>query len=132
MNMKAAVKYQLNEFKYSVIIYYIVIACIMTFTFIMFFATKSQSESNGFEVATLIFLFVCGLNSFKENFRFFLQNGSSRKKLFVSQMLSMLVVSAGMSVVDRGICLVGQGVSSLSDKFTYRGFLDLIYTSHAD
>ena len=132
MNMKAAVKYQLNEFKYSVIIFYIVIASILTFTFILLFATRSPGETNGFELATLLFLFVCGSNSFKENFRFFLQNGSSRKKLFDSQMLSMLVVAVGMSVIDRGICVVGQGVASISGKSTYRGILEIVYSSHAD
>lgn len=58
-----------------------------------------QGTTNGLEVSAFIFLFVIGLNTFKENFGMFLQNGVSRKTIFAGKLLSTCAVCAIMAVV---------------------------------
>ena len=57
-------------------------------------------SSSGLEAASMIFLFVAGLNSFRVPFLFFLVNGVSRKTMYKSTIISFTIVSAIMAVVD--------------------------------
>jgi len=134
MNMRAALTYHLDQFKRAAGIFYLVIV-LLNVTFLIpliLFASSSviQVDSNGFETATMIFLFVCGLNLFKTNFRFFLQNGCSRKKLLLSQVLSVLIIAAGMALIDRVISLILQGIASATGRLSTQGLFQMIYTSH--
>ena len=55
---------------------------------------------NGLELTSMIFLFVAGLNSFKEDFLFFSANGISRKTQFYGFVASTIPVVLIMSVID--------------------------------
>ena len=76
------------------------------------------SSVNG---ASVIFLFVCGLNAFKEDFCFFLQNGVSRKTQFSATCIAFLPVALLMAVVDSLMTAL------FSTLFSYEGILGLIY-----
>jgi hypothetical protein len=103
MNIKTAVKYQIYEFKKPFLIYYFIIYMI----FALFFLSTSPLIRNGadvnlggMEAASMIFIFVSGLNSFKETFRMFIQNGLSRKTLFISFVCGIIPISAFMALID--------------------------------
>lgn len=99
MKLKSAFKYQLYEFKKPMQIYYLVIYLL----FIFFGISTLSSINNGFggmEYASIVFIFICGLNSFKDDFKMFLQNGLSRKTLFISFTYSMVLVSVIMALID--------------------------------
>ncbi len=103
MKLKAAFKYQLSGMKRPVIIYYLVIYCIFILMIVQQASMRGESfkiSSSGMETATLIFLFITGLNSFKGTFQLFLANGISRKTMFKSYVTSLLPLAAGMAAID--------------------------------
>lgn len=128
MNIQAALKYRLYDSKKSIIIFYTVILCLL---FLLFASTitidTSTGSANGLETATAFFLFVFGLNSFKEAFRLFMQNGISRRTIYVSQLLTALIVCAGMSFIDNVILLVNKSILAVDKKLSYMGIFEFIY-----
>jgi hypothetical protein len=74
MQTKASFRYQLNDLKKPVMVYYFVLALVMIFLFLGIGLVISVAEDSGsisststgfsgLELGTIIFLFVCGLNS---------------------------------------------------------------------
>lgn len=55
---------------------------------------------SGVEISTVIFLFVCGLNSFKSNFYFAKSNGISRKTFIKGLLISSIPIALVMSIID--------------------------------
>lgn len=102
MKLKTALKYQLFEYKKSVIIFYIIVLLVTTlFTSITYVGDNGTFTSNsGIVLSSMIFLFVAGLNSFKETFGMMMQNGISRKVMFVSRLISMAVISTVMALIN--------------------------------
>lgn len=104
MSIKSAVKYQFIEMKKAVMVYYAVIYAIYILLIVslgLYVSGEVDGNSiGGMEFSTVIFIFILGLNSFKESFRMFLQNGLSRKTLFKSFILSATFVSIFMAFVD--------------------------------
>ena len=96
----------IKSFKYSVFsnkkpilgFYAVVIALYLVFIVTSFFI--SGGSISGMDMASLVFLFVFGITSFKENFYMLLQNGVSRKNMFLGTVLSLLVVSVFVAVAD--------------------------------
>lgn len=102
MSMKTAIRYQIWEAKKSLLIYYGVIYAIFVVSIIAITSLGPEMGGTigGFETASMIFLFIAGLNSFKETFRLFLQNGLSRKTLFISFIFSIIPIAVFMSAID--------------------------------
>jgi len=101
MNIKAAVKYRLWDTKRPLLIFYSIIYTIMAASIIAVTNLGDHVLSfSGFEFASMIFIFVLELNSFKEPFLMFLQNGLSRKTLFQSFVISIVPVSGLLAVID--------------------------------
>lgn len=102
MSMKASIKYQIMDFKKGLFWYYILLVLMMAFSCIMGNYTNSfKTNSDGeFIFMTTIFVFIAGLNSFKEIFHMMLQNGISRKTTLISAFLSFLCVAVFMAVID--------------------------------
>lgn len=115
MNTKASFLYQLKEHRKSLIIYYIVILCVFALIFISNASLDigSRTELNGLDAATVIFLFVAGLNSFKENFRMLLQNSVTRKSVWLGRILASLAVCVLMAAADRVLILLLKAAASL-------------------
>ncbi len=134
MNILASYRYQLADHKKAILIFYLVIVLLICVTSvsatIAFQHTNVQGTiSSGGELATLIFLFVIGLCSFKETFLFSVQNGISRKTIFAAKLLTMVSVAAIMSVVDTALFVVLKGIqaathSSIRIDRTYTLFFD--------
>ena len=104
MKLKKAIKYHLYEYKKAFIIFYCIIISVLAIVAVLknFTVLKEYSDSftvGGLELATMIFLFVTGLNSFKSEFKYMLQNGISRKTTSISFTISTSVVAV-MAVID--------------------------------
>lgn len=84
----------------SAIIYY----CIFIFMITTLTAINTLLVGNvimsGVEISTIIFLFVCGLNSFKSNFYFAKSNGVSRKTFIKGLLISSIPIALVMSIID--------------------------------
>ncbi len=102
MRLKSVVKYYFSDIKNSVVIFYLIIAAIAILISgsITFAAGNVKGTSGGGEMATVIFIFIVGLNSFKQNFLFLSVNNIPRKRQFQGFVLTALAVSGIMAAVD--------------------------------
>jgi hypothetical protein len=139
MKIKSAYKYQIFELTKPVIIYYIVIVALMVFTAIMALGFVSSSNIHfsgsfegtveGYSAATMIFLFVCGLNSFKQQFHMFLANGLSRRTLFVSVIAAFATASVAMALIDNLLGLAcSWALINIPSSFTVEGIVVPIFS----
>lgn len=92
MNIKGSLK--------SIIIYYGIVLLILTAVIISNKINKDSASISGFEMITVIFLFICGLNSFKSNFYFAKSNNISRKTLVKGILISIVPIALVMSIID--------------------------------
>jgi len=134
MNLRAAVKYRLYDNKKAILIFYIVIVCVLAFMFI-FSATKRnnpeiQGSIRGLELASAIFLFVLGLNSFKETFRMFMQNGISRKTMLVSHIACTLAICILMAFIDSILSLLSRSITVINSGIYSAGIMEMAYGRH--
>jgi hypothetical protein len=101
MKLKPAIKYHLSDTIKPVAIFYgIVILLFVVFAIQIILSPATNSSMSGIDMATTIFLFVAGLNSYKTPLRLFVQNGLSRKTLVVSVALASLALTAFMTAAD--------------------------------
>ncbi len=107
MKLKAAVKYQLWEARFSVLLFYSIIFAIIIFFSIL--SRFSNSAASGMEWTTSIFLFVAGIVTFSTEFKLYMQNGLSRKLLsqsmLVTFVLGCLIILAADALVPL-ICMM--------------------------
>lgn len=93
-------KYQLNSFKHATSIFYGIFITINIFIIYMANRTNGNVSSSGIEFATIIFVFVTGLNIFKESFYFIKGNNVSRRDYLIGTALSLIGFSAIASIID--------------------------------
>ncbi|NLO39340.1 MAG: hypothetical protein GX115_07720 [Ruminiclostridium sp.] len=135
MNLKAALKYQLHESKKAVLIYYlqvvIIFLCIVALFYLVPGKNVLSGNINGFEVASMIFIFIAGLNSFRETFCLFIQNSISRRTMFISRMLSAAIMSVAMACIDRILMFFGKLLQPLNQSFSITSLFQMIYHNKA-
>lgn len=106
MNIKAAYQYQVEEHRSSVIMYYIILLCVLVFSFTLIGISNSKDvgssgfQFNGMELVTGIFVFIAGMCSFKENLGMLVQNSVSRKSLMIGRILTTATWSFVMAIID--------------------------------
>ena len=129
MNLKAAIRYQSNDcFKAIRNFYIVIILMLVLFVFSVEISNDSTVKSMGeTEMITMIFLFIVGLNSFKETFLMMLQNGVSRLTMFFSTILNILLTSIFMAVADRFILNIGGLYSYFREEVIVSGMFDMLY-----
>lgn len=113
-------KYQLHDFKKAIMVYY---AIIYTFTLCMLLIKLQFGGTfkiSGFGSITMIFLFIAGLNSFKSDFKFMAAFNVSRKRFFLSSIITFTGVSLLMALVD---AITNQ----ISIYISLEGFYNSIY-----
>ncbi len=117
MKAKACFRYQILDLRWPVLVYYLVILAITLLTALSLgnfsvvgsageMTVREMAEANhtilsGLTGASVVFVFIVGLNSFTENFRFGLQNGVSRKTVFLSRIYTAGVTALFMGLVDQ-------------------------------
>lgn len=93
-------KYNINSLKKSVFIYYSIFIAVCMFLITLSKIDGIDLEISGMDVPSAIFIFIAGLNIFKENFYFMKSNNVSRKSYFLGTVLSMPPIAVLMSVID--------------------------------
>ena len=104
------VRWQLWGTKNSLIIFYsILIAIVILFVLlnnsgILVFGGNDDKgntgEFNGLGIASMIFLFIAGLNYFKEDFKFLQANNISRFMQYKTTIISFLILTASMALIS--------------------------------
>ncbi len=127
MGMNLAAKYYLKSLQNSFLIALgVILGIILSSGGILRFAASGVVEEytiSGFEITFMIFTLVSGLVSFRESFRFFQQNSTSRKSQFMGWAVSLLALSAAEGVTA---VLCGK---ILGPFFNYRGIFTQLYES---
>ena len=100
MKVKASFRYMVQDTLGGVAWFYGIFLALYLVTFILVATKGGNGSFNGAEIASAIFLFVMGLNSFKEYFGMLLQNGVSRKTMFVARLLAFGATSLLMAVLN--------------------------------
>lgn len=126
--MKLAAKYYLNNLRNSLLIAFAIVFGIILFIGIIFQSAQNSSPDSfsiysisGFESTVMIFTLVSGLVSFREAFRFFQQNGISRKSQFMGWTVSLL----SLSIVEAILAILSGRILGLF--FNYSGAFDQLY-----
>jgi len=103
MKFKSSLKYQLSGMTRSLIIFYGVIYVLliwMAVSHLIWNRSAVRWSTGGFESASIIFIFIAGLNAFKSTFRMLLANGVSRVTMFKSYAVSVLPLAGTMAFID--------------------------------
>lgn len=120
MKIKSIVKYYLYEIKYSILVFYITMLLLCIATYVGYKISDGELYSTGIELTTIIFLFVLGLNLFKSQFYFLIQNGVTRKANFIGFLVSTLVVVL-FATIDSFISVI------MHNLIGYESFYYILY-----
>lgn len=88
-----------NDMIKPIIIFYCIVITALLLSLILV-NSNINIMATGLESATVIFLFVCGLNSFKENFYFSQGNNVSRKSFIIGVIGSIFPIAIFMAIID--------------------------------
>ncbi|WKY42865.1 hypothetical protein Q5O14_09250 [Eubacteriaceae bacterium ES2] len=134
MNMNSMLKYQLNDYKKPILYYYMIFIAIFILSTGSANITINGSESSiqfaGIEFASMIFLFVTGLNSFKDNFFLGIQNGVTRIEMFKTHLLKTAIIAAIMSVADQIILVIGGQIANAISALEFSGLMQIGYPEY--
>lgn len=133
MNTRHSFKYQMADGKKAVIVYYAVVALLFTLATVLMWIFGSphsgiHTSLGGVDMITTLFLFVLGLNSFKENFGMLLQNGITRRSIFAGRLAAAATLGALLTVVDLALLAVFSLLGNLSSRFTTGSMFRLSYS----
>ena len=99
MSLKLS-KYNIKSSLKPIMIYYCIVISVLIIMTILTKITGGDNQSNGLEFISIVFLFIIGLNSFKENFYFTQANNISRLDFFKASAISIIPISICMSILD--------------------------------
>lgn len=102
-NLKAVIQYECTtSFKYIWIFYGIMYAVIAFITVLVGISTGDFSKvtTNCLEINTLIYVGILGALGFREDFKMLIQNGFTRKYIFIATFSMFCFISGTMALVD--------------------------------
>lgn len=132
MSTKISYRYQLSSQAKPIAVYYfIVITVVVLLSISMLTLSYTTGETSrgqiaGFEISTIIFIFVAGCNSFREEFYMLTQNGVSRKSLFWGRLLTSLTVALGMAVIGKMIYFICKAIYLNSDRLSFTSLFEML------
>lgn len=103
MNTKTSFLFQISEYKWTVLLFYLVSLLIIGTSITL----SDGSTVSGLEVATCFFLLVCGMN-FQSALMFHLQMGSTRRTFFKGWLLSSCAVCLMTAALNLTVLLISQ------------------------
>lgn len=97
MKTRASYRYQVFDNLKAIYVFYFVVLCVDALIFVTAYMSHTQTgnasgQFSGMELSTAIFLFIAGLCSFKEAFGMLIQNGVSRKSIFIGRILTAMTI----------------------------------------
>jgi hypothetical protein len=134
MNLNLSVKYQLHDSKKPLVVFYSVLFLSTLIIILLTGFSKNSVVSvkgslQGLEMASAVFLFVAGLTSFREIFRLFVQNGVSRKALFLGRLITVACISMGMSLIDNMAARFFRAILPAGGRLEYMSLFEMLYGS---
>ncbi|ABX40574.1 hypothetical protein [Lachnoclostridium phytofermentans] len=129
MKLGRAFKFQMKEIIKSIATFY---GFLFLFLFLFITISNNSGDRNGsiggFELFTMVMIFITMLNIIRSDFHLFLQHGYSRKTLFLSTILCIITTSSVVALMEsilfkifshfvtyNGMYIQGYGAAYLSD-----------------
>lgn len=107
MKLKQSIYYQLSDFRWPIVVYYCAVIALHAVLWVAdHIGPGSIYLSGTFSGFTASFLFICGLCSFHDNLPMHLQNGVSRRTMFLAWLAVMGIVCGVMATVDSALSLI--------------------------
>ncbi|VYU55139.1 hypothetical protein [Clostridium tertium] len=100
MKIKSVLKYNISNMIKSLGAFYAIFIFICVALTLIMRSSGGNFVSSGLELSSAIFIFVVGLNSFKENFYFMKSNNVSRKDFIYGTAASIIPIAFIMSFID--------------------------------
>lgn len=116
MKNNPMVYYQLKEIKMPLAIYYAVLIALFG-SIALSMGKDPNGMIGGLDGMTLFFILILGPRSFKECFRLAIQNGVSRKDYYKSLIMSAIVLSVAMALLDTFLGLVLSQITTYESLF---------------
>ena len=134
MKIKQAFLFQFNDLKKAMFIFYGVLALLLVF-FIALFAISGPSSGenyNSFEFSVYLFMFLMGGLIFNQYFHMTIQNGISRKTMYISRILCFMLIAAIATGINMIWTIVGIFLPQDLASFRLVTLLDVGYGSRMD
>ncbi|MFB0920751.1 MAG: hypothetical protein QMB62_07700, partial [Oscillospiraceae bacterium] len=130
MNFKPAFRYQFGNYIRGSVVVFLIIFLIVSVALVFslsFDAGSSNISVSGYSFAAIVFLFVMGIVSIRNDLRLCLQFGVSRRTAFLSELLAVMAVS--VIIVAAGELLNGIARLLIADNehFFVGDFYQIIY-----
>lgn len=118
MRLKQAFKYQIcSSFKAVGIYYSIMIAIRLAMVVIFVLSGNQKTNMSAMESNSMVFMGFLGVYSILDDFKFFLQNGYSRKSLIKLYTCQFLAVGAIISIVEIILAIATSSIMNYSSLF---------------
>ena len=102
MNIRATYKTMMKDFARGAAIYFSIMIAFMLIGICLLLVIDTDGDVGmNFDMSGYVFFFVFSLNSFKENLKFFNQNGVSRRTFYISRITVMVSAALIMMLMDR-------------------------------
>ncbi len=128
-NILKVTKYQLRDFRIGLIVFYGIILVIIVIGGVSYSNLSNDPNVSvsysGFGMAAVIFIFVAGLNCFRDSFKFIQANNVSRKSFFIGNGITLISVAALMAIVEAILD------KTLRYLFPYQGLFQQLYRSNS-
>lgn len=119
-------KYYFVESLYAVKVYYVIFISVLALLVFSRLSSGGNMSSSGLEFATVIFMFVAGLDSFKSDFYFSQAVSVARKTFIKGLILGILPLTMMMSAID---VVLNRIYNLLVPSPT---MFDMLYTTYRD
>lgn len=129
MNLGPAYRYQFKSLLKGSAVFYLIMAVIITafLAVTVNFGGSSSTNFGGYGISVAIYMFVIGIVYIRSDLRLCLQFGVSRRTAFLSEMLSLLSISALLAIAGELVTALIQAVASGNPNIFVFDFYQLIY-----
>lgn len=135
MNLKSSYKYVMYDNKKALLGFSLIIIAITVLLFVASVSWSNESSTmqmGGMEIASVIFIFVAGLTSFKDNFHMLMQNSVTRKGTFTATMLGFVTTAGFLSAISIIVLLIAKLMSSIQSNIISTSFFETVYPAHVN
>ena len=121
-NIKTAFRYKFTSSLGSMLIFYLVMVVVMAgavigalrvspLNFSVGIGTSTEGHFSGYGMAAMIFLFVIGIVSIREDLRLFMQHGIGRRSLFITEILMIPTLSLMLAIGGELLVTIGRALT---------------------
>ena len=133
MKIRASLNFDVNYTKFAAGLYVIIrqaIILILTLTMYLRFKNEFPNlNSSGFDSSNIIFMFVCGLVLFKDQFFAQVQFGRSKETAVVSSLINIAILAMFISIVD---FIIGWFYAAALNGVFFSNFRSIFFQNYSD